>query len=211
MAHIYSYDGVIPVIDPSAFVHPSAVVIGDVIIGAGVYVAPCASLRGDLGRIIVGAGSNIQDSAVVHGFPGTDTVIGENGHIGHGAIIHACTLRRNVLVGMNAVVMDYSEIGESSIISASAFVAAKSVIPPRSLAVGVPAKVLRALTEDEMSWKLKATATYQQLCIDSRRSMVPCTPLTTAEPDRRRCTAPEVLPLSEYKRQIEANLPKAAA
>ena len=206
MAHIYSYDGVVPVIDPSAFVHPSAVVIGDVIIGAGVYVAPCASLRGDLGRIIIGAGSNIQDSAVVHGFPGTDTVIEENGHVGHGAIIHACTLRRNVLVGMNAVVMDFAEIGESSIISASAFVAAKSVIPPRSLAVGVPAKVVRALTQDEMTWKLQATATYQQLCVDSRRSMVPCTPLTAVEPDRRHCTAPTVLPLSEYKRQIEANL-----
>ncbi len=210
MAHIYSYDGVVPVIDPSAFVHPAAVVIGDVIIGAGVYVAPCASLRGDLGRIIIGAGSNIQDSAVVHGFPGTDTVIEENGHVGHGAIIHACTLRRNVLVGMNAVVMDFAEIGESSIISASAFVAAKSVIPPRHLAVGVPAKVVRQLTQDEMTWKLQATATYQQLCVDSRRSMVPCTPLTAAEPDRRRCTAPDVQPLSEYKRQAEANAPKAS-
>jgi phenylacetic acid degradation protein len=202
MAHIYSYDGVVPVIDPSAFVHPSAVVIGDVIIGPGVYVAPCASLRGDLGRIVIGAGSNIQDSAVVHGFPGTDTVIEENGHIGHGAIIHACTLRRNVLVGMNAVVMDFAEVGESSIISASAFVAAKSVIPPKSLAVGVPAKVVRALTQDEMTWKLQATATYQQLCLDSRRSMVPCVPLTAPEAGRRRCTAPDVLPLSEFKRQI---------
>ena len=116
MAQIYSYDGVVPVIDPSAFVHPSAVVIGDVIIGPGVYLAPCASLRSDLGRIVIGAGSNIQDSVVVHGFPTTDTVIEENGHIGHGAIIHACTLRRNVLVGMNAVVMDFAEIGESSIV-----------------------------------------------------------------------------------------------
>ncbi|MEI8030038.1 MAG: transferase hexapeptide repeat family protein [Comamonadaceae bacterium] len=202
MAQIYSYDGVVPVIDPSAFVHPSAVVIGDVIIGPGVYVAPCASLRGDLGRIVIGAGSNIQDSAVVHGFPGTDTVIEENGHIGHGAIIHACTLRRNVLVGMNAVVMDFAEVGESSIVSASAFVAAKSVIPPKSLAVGVPAKVIRALTQDEMSWKLQATATYQQLCLDSRRSMVPCIPLAAPEAGRRRCTALDVLPLSEFKLQV---------
>lgn len=204
MAQIYSYDGVIPVIDPTAFVHPSAVVIGDVIIGPGVYVAPCASLRGDLGRIIIGAGSNIQDSVVVHGFPGTDTLIEENGHIGHGAIIHACTLRRNVLVGMNAVVMDFAVVGESSIISASAFVPAKSVIPPRSLAVGIPAKVVRALSEDELSWKLQATATYQQLCLDSRRSMVPCIPLTAPEADRRRCTKPDVLPLSEFKRRIGA-------
>jgi phenylacetic acid degradation protein len=202
MAHIYSYDGVIPVIDPTAFVHPSAVVIGDVIVGPGVYVAPCASLRGDLGRIVIEAGSNIQDTVVVHGFPGTDTVIGENGHVGHGAIVHACTLQRNVLVGMNAVVMDFAVIGESSIIAASAFVAAKSQIPARSLVVGVPAKVVRALSADELAWKLEATATYQQLCLDSPRLMVPCMPLSAPEVNRRRCSEPDVVPLSEFKRHI---------
>ncbi len=204
MAQIYSYDGVIPVIDPSAFVHPSAVIIGDVIIGPGVYVAPCASLRGDLGRIVIGAGANIQDTVVVHGFPKTDTTIEENGHIGHGAIVHACTLRRNVLVGMNAVVMDFAVVGESAIIAASAFVAAQSEIPPRSLAVGVPARVVRTLTDQELAWKLEATATYQRLCIDSRRLMVPCIPLNAPEPERRRCTEPDVVPLSEFNRRIGA-------
>src|SRR5574337_337034 len=204
MAQIYSYDGVIPVIDPSAFVHPSAVVIGDVIIGQGVYVAPCASLRGDLGRILIGAGANIQDTAVVHGFPRTDTVIEENGHIGHGAVIHACTLRRNVLIGMNAVVMDFAVVGESAIVAGSAFVPAKSEIAPRSLAVGVPAKVVRSLSEEELAWKLEATATYQQLCLQSHRSMVPCIPLTAPEANRRRCTEPDVVPLSEFKRRIGA-------
>lgn len=204
MAQIYSYDGVIPVIDPSAFVHPSAVIIGDVIIGPGVYVAPCASLRGDLGRIVIGAGANIQDSVVVHGFPKTDTTIEDNGHIGHGAIVHACTLRRNVLVGMNAVVMDFAVVGESSIIAASAFVPAQAEIPPKSLAVGVPAKVVRTLTDQELAWKLEATATYQRLCVDSRRLMVPCVPLNAPEPDRRRCTEPDVVPLSEFKRRIGA-------
>ena len=157
-----------------------------------------------MGRIIIGAGSNIQDSVVVHGFPRTDTLIEENGHIGHGAIIHACTLRRNVLVGMNAVVMDFAVIGESSIIAASAFVAAKSEIPPQSMVVGVPARVVRSLTQDELNWKLQATATYQQLCVDSRRSMVPCLPLTEPELGRRRCSEPDVLPLSEFKRRIGA-------
>lgn len=204
MGQIYSFDGVIPVIDPSAFVHPSAVVIGDVIIGPGVYVAPCASLRGDLGRIIVGADSNIQDTVVLHGFPRIDTVIGKNGHIGHGAIIHACTLMDNVLIGMNAVVMDFAVIGESSIIAASSFVRAKSEIPPRSLAVGVPAKVIRILSDDELAWKLEATAVYHQLCLDSRRSVVPCIPLTEPEANRRRCTEPDVVPLSEFKRRIGA-------
>ena len=161
MAQIYSYDGLIPVIDPSAFVHPSAVIIGDVIIGRGVYVAPCASLRGDLGRIVIGAGANIQDGVVVHGFPHTDTTIEENGHIGHGAIIHACTLRRNVLVGMNAVVMDLAVVGESAIIAASAFVPARSEVPPKSLAVGVPARVVRTMSDEELAWKREATATYR--------------------------------------------------
>jgi phenylacetic acid degradation protein len=202
MAQIYSYDGVVPVIDPSAFVHPSAVIIGDVTIGAGVYVAPCASLRGDLGRIVIGAGANIQDCVVVHGFPRVDTTIEEDGHIGHGAIVHACTLRRNVLIGMNAVVMDLAVVGESSIIAASAFVPAQCQIPPRSLAVGVPAKVLRTLTDQEVSWKREATATYQRLAVDSRRLMVPCVPLNAPEPGRRRCREPDVVPLSDFKRAI---------
>jgi len=204
MGQIYSYDGLFPVIDPTAFVHPSAVIIGDVIIGPGVYVAPCASLRGDLGRIVIGAGANIQDCVVVHGFPHTDTTIEEDGHIGHRAIVHACTLRRNVLVGMNAVVMDLAVVGESAIIAASAFVPAQSEIAPRSLAVGVPAKVLRALSEEELRWKREATATYQRLCVDSRRLMVPCVPLNAPEADRRRCSQPEVLPLSDFKRQTGA-------
>ena len=204
MAQIYSYDGVIPVIDPTAFVHPSAVVIGDVIVGAGVYVAPCACLRGDLGRIVIGDGANIQDTVVVHGFPRLDTTIEENGHIGHGAIIHACTLRRNVLVGMNAVVMDAAVVGESAIVAASAFVPAQAEIPPRSLAVGVPAKVVRSLSEEELAWKLQATATYQQLCRNSLRSVVACTPLAAVEENRRRCAEPDVLPLSEFKRRIGA-------
>jgi len=185
-------------------VHPSAVIIGDVIIGPGVYVAPCASLRGDLGRIVVGEGANIQDSVVVHGFPRTDTTIEDNGHIGHGAIIHACTIRRNALIGMNAVVMDFAVVGESAIVAASAFVPAQAQIPARSLAVGVPAKVVRELSEDELTWKLEATATYQQLCRHSRLSMVPCTPLSAIEENRRRCTEPAVVPLSEFKRRIGA-------
>ncbi|MGI9132359.1 MAG: transferase hexapeptide repeat family protein [Rhodoferax sp.] len=204
MAQIYSYDGVVPVIDPSAFVHPSAVVIGDVIIGPGVYVAPCAVLRGDLGGLRIGAGANIQDTVVVHGFPGTETVIGDNGHIGHGAIIHACTLGNNVLVGMNAVVMDLAVVGESAIIAASAFVPAQASIPARCLAVGVPARVARQLTQQELDWKLAATATYQQLCIESRRSMVPCVPLSAPEPNRRKCRQPDVMPLSEFKKHIGA-------
>jgi carbonic anhydrase/acetyltransferase-like protein (isoleucine patch superfamily) len=131
---VYAIDGLVPVIDPTAFVHPTAVLIGDVIVGPGCYVGPCASLRGDFGRLVLQAGVNVQDTCVLHSFPEHDTVIEENGHIGHGAVIHCCTIRRNALVGMNAVVMDNAVIGESAIVAACAFVKAGMEIPARTLA-----------------------------------------------------------------------------
>ena len=115
---VYAIDGVTPVVDPSAFVHPSAVLIGDVIVGPGCYVGPCAVLRGDFGRLVMEANANLQDTCVVHGAPGTDTVIGEHGHIGHGAVIHGARIGRDAMVGMNAVVMDKADIGESAIVAA---------------------------------------------------------------------------------------------
>ena len=120
MAKVYSIDGVIPVIDPTAFVHPTAILIGDVIVGPGCYVGPAASLRGDFGRLILRRGANLQDTCVMHGFPGTDTVIEEDGHVGHGAVLHGCTIRRDALVGMNAVIMDGAVVGESAIVAAMA-------------------------------------------------------------------------------------------
>ncbi len=106
MPKVYAIGGVTPVIHPSAFVHPTAVLIGDVIIGPRCYVGPLACLRGDFGRLIMEEGANLQDTCVVHGFPGSDTVIEVDGHIGHGAVIHGARIGRNALVGMNAVVMD---------------------------------------------------------------------------------------------------------
>jgi len=102
----YEIDEIRPVVHPTAYLHPTAVLIGDVIIGAGCYIGPACSLRGDFGRLIVEDGANIQDTCVVHGFPGTDTVVEMDGHIGHGAILHGCRIGRNAMVGMNAVVMD---------------------------------------------------------------------------------------------------------
>jgi len=158
---VWSINGVTPVVDPTAFVHPSAVLIGDVLIGAGCYIGPAASLRGDFGRIEIRAGANMQDCCVAHGFPGTDTVVEEEGHIGHGAILHSCIVGRNALVGMNAVVNDNAVIGESAIIAAMAFVKAGMIVPPRTLVAGVPAKVVRAVTEQELAWKIEATQSYQ--------------------------------------------------
>ena len=199
MPKVYSIDGITPVVDPTAFVHPSAVLIGDVIIGPRVYIGPCASLRGDFGRIIVEAGANIQDCCVLHGFPGTDTIIGEDGHIGHGAAIHGCRIGRNALVGMNAVVNDNAIVGESAIVAALAFVRAEAVIPPRTLVAGIPAKVVKTLSDDELAWKREGTRTYQELAVRCRSTMREVEALTAVEPDRRRFDLPHVIPLSVHK------------
>ena len=196
---VFAVNGVTPVVDPSAFVHPSAVLIGDVIVGARCYVGPAASLRGDFGRIEVRAGANIQDCCVMHGFPGTDTVVEEEGHIGHGAILHGCVVRRNALVGMNAVINDNAEIGEAAFVAAMAFVKAKMIVPPRTLVAGVPAKVVRLLTEQELAWKVEGTHSYQELTRRSLATMVETEALSAPEPDRRRIELPELLPLSELK------------
>jgi phenylacetic acid degradation protein len=196
---VYEIDGVTPVVDPTAYVHPSAVLIGDVIVGAGCYIGPSACLRGDFGRLEVRAGANVQDCCVLHAFPGHDVVIEEGGHIGHGAILHGCIVQENALVGMNAVVNDNAVIGESSIVAAMAFVKAGMVVPPRSLVAGVPAKVLRGLTEMELQWKQEGTQSYQQLTRRSLATMRATSPLTAPEPDRKRFLLPELLPLSVMK------------
>lgn len=196
---VYAIDGIVPVVDPTAYVHPSAILIGDVIIGPGCYVGPCASLRGDFGRLILERGANVQDTCVMHGFPGTDTVVEEDGHIGHGAVLHGCRIKRNALVGMNAVIMDNVVIGEEAIIAASAFVKAGVEIPPRVLVAGVPAKVIRPLSEDEIRWKSQGTATYQDLTRRCLATLHETVPLTAVEPDRKRIEMPDVVPLVATK------------
>lgn len=198
---VYAIDGIVPVVDPTAYVHPSAVLIGDVIIGPGCYVGPCASLRGDFGRLILERGSNIQDTCVMHGFPGTDTVVEEDGHIGHGAVLHGCRVGRNALVGMNAVIMDNAVIGEASIVAASAFVKAGIEIPPRMLVAGMPAKVIRPLSDEEIRWKSEGTATYQDLARRSLATMQETVPLTAIEPGRKRIHMPDVVPLVELRKK----------
>jgi phenylacetic acid degradation protein len=198
---VFAIDGIVPVVDPSAYVHPSAVLIGDVIVGPDCYVGPCASLRGDFGRLILERGANLQDTCVMHGFPGTDTVVEENGHIGHGAVLHGCRIRRNALVGMNAVIMDNAIVGESSIVAASAFVKAGAEIPPRVLVAGMPAKVIRELSDEEIRWKGEGTATYQDLTRRSLATMVETAPLTAVEADRKRIHMPDVVPLVELRKK----------
>src|SRR5690606_12273883 len=145
LAKVYSFQGLVPVIDPTAFVHPDAVLIGDVIIGAGVFVGPGAALRGDFGRLIIERGCNFQDNCIMHGTPGADTVGEEDGHIGHGAVLHGCRVRRNALVGIKSVVLDGAVVGEDAFVAAGAVVRAGFEVPKGMLAAGVPAKVVRAV------------------------------------------------------------------
>ena len=191
----YSIDGVVPVVDASAYVHPSAVLIGDVYVGPGCYVGPCASLRGDFGRIIVHEGSNLQDGCIMHGYPGHDTVVHPGGHIGHAAVLHSCVVHRDALVGMNAVVMDDAQVGERSIVAACAFVPAGMQIPPRVLVAGVPARIKRELSEQEMAWKAAGTRTYQELAVRSLQTMREVEPLRSLPEHRPQLRAPAVQPL----------------
>ena len=137
----------------------------------------------------------------MHGFPGTDTVVEENGHVGHGAVLHGCRVGRNALIGMNAVIMDNATIGEASIVAASAFVKASERIPERVLVAGVPAKVIRPLTDEEIAWKSDGTRTYQELTLRCLATMVETTPLAAVETDRKRIEMPDVIPLTELKKR----------
>jgi phenylacetic acid degradation protein len=160
---IYEFEGIGPRIAPSAFVHPSASIIGDVIIEAGCYIGPSASIRGDFGIIVVGAGSNVQDGCTVHVGHGDRCVLGPDSHVGHGAIVHSATLIRNALIGMNAVVMDRAVIGDSAIVGSCALVKSDWDVPARCLVTGIPARVVRELTAEELEGKIVATRKYQEL------------------------------------------------
>jgi phenylacetic acid degradation protein PaaY len=186
MVKVYEIDGVVPVVHPSAYVHPSAVLIGDVIVGPGCYIGPLASMRGDFGRLILEQGANLQDTCVMHGFPGQDTVVEVDGHIGHGAVLHGCRVRRNGMVGMNAVVMDNAVVGEDSIVAAMSFVKAGMILPPRSMVMGAPARVVRELTDKEIKWKSFGTSQYHDLNVRSLKTMREVDALIEVEADRRR-------------------------
>ena len=186
MANTFEFQGIVPVIHPEAYVHPNATLVGDVIVGPGVYIAPGAVLRGDFGRIIVERNANIQDGCVVHGSSVLDTTIEEDGHIGHCAMLHTCIIRKGALVGINAVVMDEAEVGAQAIVAAMSFVKAGDRIPPRTLVAGIPAKVRRELTEADIAQKAEGTAMYHENNRHSLATMKPAEPLTEVEPDRKR-------------------------
>lgn len=174
---VYSFKGYIPVIHESSFVHPLAAVTGNVIIGKDCYIGPGAAIRGDWGQIILEDGVNVQENCTVHMFPGKSITLKESAHIGHGAIIHGANIGKNVLVGMNTVIMDDANIGDESIIGAMSFVKAETVIPKRSLVVGNPDKIVKEVTDAMIDWKTKGTKLYQQLPNECHESLKEVEPL----------------------------------
>lgn len=181
---IYEFQGYIPVIHESSFVHPLAAVTGNVIIGKHCYVGPGAAIRGDWGQIILEDGVNVQENCTVHMFPGKSITLKESAHVGHGAIIHGANLGRNCLIGMNTVIMDDAEIGDECIIGAMAFVKAETKIPKRSLVVGNPAKIIKEVSDDMIAWKTKGTQLYQQLPKECHESLREVEPLRDVPKDR---------------------------
>lgn len=177
---IYEFNGIKPVIHPTAFVHPQAAVTGNVIIGAAVYIGPGAAIRGDWGAIVIEDGCNVQENCTVHMFPGATVLLKEGAHIGHGAIIHGATIGRNCLIGMNAVLMDDVDLGDESIVGALAFIKGGETVPPRSLLVGNPAKIIKQVSDDMIAWKTQGTALYQQLPAQCYDTLKPCEPLREA-------------------------------
>ena len=174
---IYSFKGFIPVIDPTAFVHPQACITGNVIIGKNVYIGPGAAIRGDWGGIVIEDGCNVQENCTVHMFPGVTICLKEGAHIGHGAIVHGANIGKNALVGMNAVIMDEAVIGDECIVGALSFVKAKEVFEKRSLIVGNPAKRIKEVSDEMIDWKTKGTALYRLLPSEMRETWKEVEPL----------------------------------
>lgn len=199
MVKVYAIDGVTPVVDPSAYVHSSAVLIGDVIVGPDCYVGPCASIRADFGRFSMGRGSNVQDNCTVHCFAGGEVRIGEYCNIGHGAVLHGCVVEDRALVGMNAVVMDGAVIGENALVAALAFVPAATEIPGHMIAAGTPAKVLRELTQAEKDWMVDGNRDYRALTARCMDSLTETEALTEAEGEGPRLVVEGSKPLYQTR------------
>jgi len=202
---IYKFGDFIPVIHESSFVHPLAAVIGNVIIGKNCYIGPGAAVRGDWGEIILKDGVNVQENCTIHVFPGKSVTLEESAHIGHGAIVHGANIGENVMIGMNSVIMDDSYIGKESIVGAMAFVKANSEIPPRSLVVGSPARIIKEVSDEMLAWKTAGTKLYQRLPADSYEGLEEVEPLREI-PKNRPTQENFYKTLEEFRKETENKL-----
>lgn len=168
MSVILPFDGRAPRIDASAWVAPNATVIGDVVLHPESSVFYGAVLRADSETISLGAGSNLQDNVVVHVDEGVPATIGAGVSVGHGAVVHGCTIEDDCLIGMNATVLNRAVVGRESLVAAGAVVLEGTVIPPRSLVAGVPAQVRRELSDEEVAGIRRNAANYRTLAARHR-------------------------------------------
>ena len=185
MPNVFAFEGFIPVIHESAFIHPNATVTGNVVIGRNVYVGPGAAIRGDWGGVVIEDGCNVQENCTIHMFPGVISVLEASAHIGHGAVVHGARIGRNALVGMNAVVMDRAVVGAESIVGALCFVPADMIIPPRTVVAGNPARAVKEVSDAMLQWKTEGTRLYQALPERLRGSLRSCEPLREMPPGGR--------------------------
>ena len=186
MANVFEFDGFVPVIDETAFVHPNATVTGNVVIGRDVYVGPGAAIRGDWGAVVIEDGCNVQEGCVIHTFPGATAFLEEAAHMGHGSVVHGARIGRNALVGINAVIMDDAVLGAECIVGALTFVPADMRIPARKVVVGNPARIVKDVTDAMIAWKTEGTRLYQRLPAQLHRTLKACEPLREVPESRKR-------------------------
>ena len=198
-SNIFEFEGFVPVVHESAFVHPNATVTGNVVIGRDVYVGPGAAIRGDWGGVVIEDGCNVQESCTVHMVPGVTVVLEEGAHIGHGAVVHGARIGRNVIVGMNAVVMDHAEVGAGSIVGALCFVPSEMRIPERKVVVGNPARIVKDVSDEMLAWKTEGTRLYQGLPARLRASLRACEPLRERTPEQEALRAAQAATYRTWK------------
>ncbi len=201
MANIFEFKGFRPVIHESAFIHPNATVTGNVTIGRDVYVGPGAAIRGDWGEVIIEDGCNVQENCTIHMFPGLTVRLRESAHIGHGALIHGAQIGYNALIGMNAVVMDNAVVGDECIIGALTFIQSEKKIPKRKLVLGNPARIIKDVSDEMISWKTEGTRLYQSLPKMCHETLKPCEPLREL-PEHRPKMEIDFKPWREMKREM---------
>jgi carbonic anhydrase/acetyltransferase-like protein (isoleucine patch superfamily) len=171
MTQLIAFAGRTPEIHPSAFVAPTATIIGDAVLAEDSSAFYGVVVRADTAAIRVGAGSNLQDNVVLHADPGFPTTIGERVSVGHAAVVHGCTVEDDCLIGMGATVLNGAVIGAGSLVAGGAVVLEGAVIPPRSLVAGVPAKVRRQLSDEEFDGVRANAARYVALAAAHRDAL----------------------------------------